>query len=174
MAKTSKTAASVVETSTEKSSKAFVYNGVEYKSKTACAVALVEGGMKKSAAAKVVGISPATVGANTGRGLELVLARRMKKRIESLGATKKYSVGEIAGRVGVNTSKVVSILKAAGIETVSAKDKKAAEVAAPKATKKPKAEKKASDAVKKPRTKKVVAPVVAEEVAPVATEEVVG
>lgn len=133
-------------------------DGVEYKSRTAAGVALVLGGMRMCDASKKVGISQQTINANTpGKGLEKVRARRAIARILAIGKTGKRSVGEISKKVGISTSKVVSILKKANIAIVSAEMKAAALKAA----------KVAKVATKVPKAPKVVSPVV-DPTAPVA------
>ena len=96
------------------------FNGVEYNSKTAYAVEMVKQGKTQSEAARMAGINPATVHANT-TGLEKVQARRKIYKALSLGKGEKYSVGEIAKRSGVNSSKVVALFKKKNIKIISKK-----------------------------------------------------
>lgn len=112
-------------------------DGVEYSSRTAAAKALVAAGKSLKEAAKATGMTYQTVYANT-KGAEKAAGRRVKYRILSLGKSGKRSAGEIAEKVGVSSSKVVSILKKAGIKVTSAKELAAAKKAdkAEKATKK--------------------------------------
>jgi transposase len=108
-------------------------DGVEYKSRTAAAKALVAGGMGLGEVAEKVGMTYQTVYANT-TGLEKVKGRRAKYRILKLGKTGNKSAGEIAKKVGVSSSRVVAILKKANITVISA-EVKAKAVAAAKAAK---------------------------------------
>jgi len=97
---------------------AVTVDGVEYVSRTACAKALVAAGKSLSEAASLSGMTYQTVYSVT-KGAEKVAGRRANYRIVDLGKSGKRSAGEIAKKVGVSTSKVVAILKKAGVAVVS-------------------------------------------------------
>ena len=110
---------------------------VVYASRSDAAKALVESGKTLTETVNILneagaGMTYQTVYAVT-KGAEKVKVRRAKYRILTLGKAGKKSAGEIAKRCGVSTSKVVSILRKAGIATVTAKAKPEAKpVAEPK------------------------------------------
>ena len=116
-------------------------DGVQYKSRSAAAVALVAAGKSLGDAAKACGMTYQTVYSVT-KGAEKVAVRKAKYRVLAIGARGKKSVGEIAKKVGVSTSRVVALLKAANIAVISAdmKAKAKAEKSgkAPRAPKAPK------------------------------------
>lgn len=105
--------------------------GVQYKSRTEAAKALVAAGKTLSEAASATGMTYQTVYANT-KGADKVNQRRAKYRVLAMGKSGKRSPGEIAKKVGLNVSKVVAILKGAKITVVT----KAAKAESKKATKK--------------------------------------
>lgn len=153
------------------------FNGVEYKSPLAVAKVLVNEGKKPSQAVKILSeagiqITPQSVYAYTS-GAEKTAARRAKYRILNLGKSGRKTVGEIAKRTGTSTSKVVSMLKKAGIAIVTKEAlAKAAAEAAKQAEKEAKAaERKAARKAKKETAKAETEPVADEPVAEV-TEEV--
>jgi DNA-binding CsgD family transcriptional regulator len=119
--------------------------GVEYKSRTAAARALVESGKTLSEAAAATGMTYQTVYANT-KGLEKVNTRRAKYRVLALGRKGKRSASEIAQKTGMSVPRVVALLKKNSIVIVT---KEAAQAA-----KKAKAGKTAK--VKTPKAKPVV------------------
>jgi len=106
--------------------------GVEYKSRTEAAKALVASGKTLAEAAAATGMTYQTVYANT-KGAEKVNKRRAKYRVLSLGRGGKRTSGEIAKKTGLSTSAVVAMLKKAGIAIVT-KDSRAAAVKATKKT----------------------------------------
>lgn len=121
-------------------------DGVTYPSRIAAAKALVAVGKSISEAAKLTGITYQTVYVNT-KGAEKGAVRRTKYRILSLGKSNSSTVGEIAKKTGVSASKIVALLKTAGIPILS-KEEKAKREAEAKAAKE-------STKVKKPvKTKK--------------------
>jgi transposase len=148
-----------------------VIEGIEYASRTAAAKALIQAGKSLSEAAKMTGMTYQTVYANT-KGLEKAAGRRVKYRILAMGKTGR-TVGEIAKKTETNSSRVVAILKKAGINVVSAKAKaaeaKAVEgVDAPAPVKKTKAkkEKVAVAVTAKPKKAKKEKVAVAEAIVP--------
>lgn len=106
----------------KKNSKSVTIDGVKYDSATAAAVALVEAGNSLSDAAKATGITYQTVYANT-KGKEKRAEAAARRRVLALGQKGKLTVGEIATKVGMSTSRTVALLKKAGIHVLSAKEK---------------------------------------------------
>jgi DNA-binding CsgD family transcriptional regulator len=137
-------------------------DGVDYKSPTAAAVALVAAGKTISEAAAATGITYQTVYANT-KGAEKAAARRVGYQVLALGKRGKRSPSEIAKKTGMSVPKIVAMLKNAGIVVVTKEAKAAAKAAkagkAPKAKKAPKAPKAPEVAVETPVVP-VVEPVV--------------
>ena len=118
-------------------------DGVDYKSRTEAAKALVAAG--KSLKETVDAITKAgvsmtyqTVYAVT-KGAEKVAARRTRYRILNLGKSGRRTASEIAKKAGVSTSKVVALLKKNDIAIVT-KEGRAKAKAAAKVAKAPKAE----------------------------------
>ena len=89
----------------------FTYQDKEYNSKTACAVALVEGGLSVKVAAASVGIAYQTVYVNTvgKKNRQRQMAKRRAKKLAS--SKRKYSQKEIAKRTGLGKDTVRSIFK---------------------------------------------------------------
>jgi len=119
---------------------AVTIDGVEYKSRTEAAKALVAAGKSLSETATAVNMTYQTVYSVT-KGAEKVKVRRAKYRILSLGKSGRKTAGEISKKVGVSTSKVVSILKKAGIEILTKEAKAKAEAEKTTTKKAPKAKK---------------------------------
>ena len=119
-------------------------DGVQYKSRTEAAKAMVAAGKTLAEAAAATGMTYQTVYANT-KGAEKVATRRAKYRVLAMGKSGKRTASEIAKKVGLNVSKVVAILKGAKINVVTKEAKAAAKAAksgkAPKAPRAPKAPK---------------------------------
>jgi transcriptional regulator with XRE-family HTH domain len=91
-------------------------DGVKYASRTAAAVALYEmGGMTQSAIAEKVGMTPATVHANTV-GKAKRMERAAIRRVIKLGRGGKMTASEIGKRVEMSAPKVVAILKKEGVK----------------------------------------------------------
>jgi DNA-binding CsgD family transcriptional regulator len=126
--------------------------GVEYKSPTAAAVALVAAGKTISQAAEATGITYQTVYANT-KGAEKAAARRVGYQALALGKRGKRTASEIAKKTGMSVPKIVAMLKNAGIVVVTKEAKAAAKAAkeAAKPVKEPKV-------AKAPKAKKTKAP----------------
>jgi len=124
--------------------KSLTIDGVQYKSRTAAAKALVAAGKTLAEAAEATGCTYQTVYANT-KGADKVNVRRAKYRVLAMGQTGKRTASEIAKKVGLNVSKVVAILKGARISVVTKEAKAAAKAAksgkTPKAPRAPKAPK---------------------------------
>jgi len=120
-------------------SKSLTIDGVQYKSRTEAAKALVAAGKTLSEAAEATGMTYQTVYANT-KGAEKVATRRAKYRVLAMGKSGKRTAGEIAKKCGLSASKVVAILKGAKITVVTKEAKDAAKKAA-KPAKAPKAPK---------------------------------
>lgn len=104
----------------------FMFEGKEYQCKAAAAKHLIDTKkMSQSDAARAVGIAPASVSAWLNKDSEVSKARRAKydmlNKVKRLGNAQKYSVGQIAERAGISTSKVSAILKEFGIASLSAK-----------------------------------------------------
>lgn len=106
----------------KKNSKSVTIEGVKYSSATAAAVALVESGKSLSEAAKATGITYQTVYANT-KGKEKRAEAAARRRVVAHGEKGKLTAGEIATKVGLSTSRTVAILKKAGLQVLSAKEK---------------------------------------------------
>jgi transposase len=92
--------------------------GVKYESRTAAAKALVASGKSISETAKLTGVTYQTVYAYT-KGGDKTATRRARYRIIALGKAGRKTVGEIASKVGVTTSKVVALLKKEGIKAMT-------------------------------------------------------
>lgn len=106
----------------KKNSKSVTIDGVQYKSRTAAAIAFVEAGKSISDAAKASGVTYQTVYANTkGKAKRAKAAAR--RRVIALGRKGKMTAGEIATKVGMSTSRTVAILKKAGLQVLSANEK---------------------------------------------------
>lgn len=133
-----------------KKNRSLTIEGVEYKNPTAAAKALVAAGKTLSETAALTGITYQTVYSVT-KGAEKVKARRETYRVLGFGKTGKKSVGEIATKTGMSTSKVIALLKKNGI-VVLTKEAKAALVKAKAEAKA--AEKAAKDAAKPAKTPK--------------------
>jgi transcriptional regulator with XRE-family HTH domain len=108
-----------------RSKNGFTYQGEKYQSKTACAIHLMSSqNLSMSAAAKAVGISSQTVGSYTKykdkRNDAAVRRWLIAKALE-----KKYSVGDLAKKKNMHPSKVMGILKKAGVKAPSADEIKA-------------------------------------------------
>lgn len=114
---------------------AVTVDGVEYKSRSAAAIALVDAGKTLSEAAEATGMTYQTVYSVT-KGADKVKVRRTKYRILSLGKRGKKTASEIAKKVGVSTPKVVAILKKSGVVIVSKDSQSAANPKAKKAKQK--------------------------------------
>jgi len=133
-----------------KKNRSLTIEGVEYKNPTAAARALVAAGKTLSETATLTGITYQTVYSVT-KGAEKVKARRETYRVLGFGKTGKKSVGEIAAKTNMSTSKVIALLKKNGI-VVLTKEAKAALVKAKAEAKA--AEKAAKDAAKPVKTPK--------------------
>jgi len=116
--------------------KSLTIDGVQYKSRTAAAKALVAAGKTLAEAAEATGCTYQTVYANT-KGADKANVRRAKYRVLAMGKSGKRTASEIAKKVGLNVSKVVAILKGARISVVTKEAKAAAKAA--KSGKAPKA-----------------------------------
>ncbi len=128
-------------------------DGVEYGSRTAAAKAIVASGKSLKETVEILKangceVTYQTVYANT-IGLDKVTARRAHYRILSLGRKGRRTVGEIAKKVNMSTSKVVALLKKNGIAVVT-NDTKAAVKAAKKSAKAPEAAPQATDTATTP------------------------
>jgi transposase len=110
--------------------------GVKYESRTAAAKALVASGKSISETAKLTGVTYQTVYAYT-KGGDKTATRRARYRIIALGKAGRKTVGEIASKVGVTTSKVVALLKKEGIKAMTKEEAaaKRSEKATPNAEK---------------------------------------
>jgi len=98
-------------------------DGQEYPSRSHAAKALVASGKTLKETVKILADAGAqmtyqTVYAVT-KGAEKVAVRRTKYRILNLGKSGRRTASEIAKKAGVTTSKVVSMLKKAGIPIVT-------------------------------------------------------
>lgn len=114
-------------------------DGVEYESRTAAAKAIVATGKSLKETVDILKangceVSYQTVYANT-IGLDKVTARRAHYRILSLGQKGRRTVGEIAKKVNMSTSKVIALLKKNGIAIVTKEAQAAAKAAAKPARK---------------------------------------
>jgi len=96
--------------------------GVEYKSRTAAAKALVAAGKTLAEAAEMTGMTYQTVYANT-KGSDKVAGRRAKYRVLALGRKGKRTASEIAKKTGMSVSKIVAMLKKNGIAIVTKESK---------------------------------------------------
>lgn len=105
--------------------------GVEYKSRTDAAKALVAAGKTLTEAADATGMTYQTVYANT-KGADKVGKRRARYRVLSMGKSGKRTASDIAKKTGLSVSAVVSLLKKNGVVVVT-KESKAAAKAAKKA-----------------------------------------
>lgn len=108
--------------------KKLTIEGVEYKSATKAAVALVAAGKTITEAAAILGVTYQTVYVAT-IGAANVKPRRDMYRVLGFAKRGKKSVGEIATKTGLSTSKIIALLKKNGI-VVLTKEAKAAKVAA--------------------------------------------
>lgn len=145
-----------------KKNRSLTIEGVEYKNPTAAAKALVAAGKTLSETAALTGITYQTVYSVT-KGAEKVKARRETYRVLGFGKSGKKSVGEIAAKTNMSTSKVIALLKKNGIVVLTKEAKaalvkakveaKAAEKAAKIAAKPAKAPKSAKKAPKTPKAK---------------------
>ena len=89
----------------------FTYDGKDYQSKTACAVALVGAGMSVKVAAATVGIAYQTVYVNTV-GKEKRVKQLAKRQAKKLAMSKRnYSKKEISRRTGLGEKAVRNIFK---------------------------------------------------------------
>ena len=111
-------------------------DGVQYKSRTEAAKAMVAAGKTLAEAAAATGMTYQTVYANT-KGAEKVNKRRAKYRVLAMGKSGNRTSGEIAKKTGLSVSAVVALLKKNSIAIVTKKAKVAAKTA--KAGKTPKA-----------------------------------
>jgi DNA-binding CsgD family transcriptional regulator len=99
--------------------------GVEYKSRTAAAVAMVAAGKTLTEAAEALGMTYQTVYANT-KGATKVGARRAMYRVLALGKSGRRTASEIAKKTNLSVSKVVALLKKNQIAIVSKETRAAA------------------------------------------------
>jgi hypothetical protein len=106
--------------------KPFTFEGTEYKSKTAAAIAIMGTGKTMSEAADIVGITYQTVFANT-KGLEKRKVNMGKKRAVSLAKTGKYGIKDLAERTSLTPSTIETLLKKASIKVGELKAKRIAE-----------------------------------------------
>ena len=118
--------------------KQIVIEGVEYKSLTAAAKAMVAAGKSLAEAAEATGLAYQTVYANT-KGAGKVSARRAKYRVLAMGKSGKRTASEIAKKAGLTTSAVVAILKKNSIAILTKEARAAAKAAKKGAAKTPKA-----------------------------------
>ena len=103
--------------------KVITINEVEYTSSVKAAQFLVNSGLTPGEATKVLNkagssITYQSVFAYTV-GAEKTKARRIKYRILNLGKSGRTSAGDIGKKTGVSTSKVVSMLRKAGIDILT-------------------------------------------------------
>ena len=103
-------------------------DGVQYKSRTEAAKAMVAAGKTLAEAAAATGMTYQTVYANT-KGAEKVNKRRVKYRVLAMGKSGNRTSGEIAKKTGLSVSAIVAILKKNSIAIVTKKAKAAAKTA---------------------------------------------